>query len=78
MCKFKQAINGLLQASQIWNKRIDNFMKQKGFKQCRSYTSVYVQTKQGQVVYLVLYIDNLLIFNKSLDEIKKVKLALLE
>jgi hypothetical protein len=26
----------------------------------------------------VLYIDNLLILNKSLDEIKKVKLAFLE
>jgi hypothetical protein len=68
----------LWQASQVWNKRIDSSMKQKGFKWCRSDTSIYAQTKQGQAVYLVLYVDNLLIFSKSLDEVKKVKLALLE
>ncbi len=51
-------------------------MKQKGFRQCRS--DIYVQTKQGQVVYLVLYVNNLSIFNKGLDEIKKVKLTLLK
>jgi len=53
-------------------------MKQKGFRQCRSDINIYVQTKQGQVVYLVLYVDNLLILSKSFDEVKKVKLALLE
>jgi len=53
-------------------------MKQKGFRQCRSDINIYVQTKQGQVVYLVLYVNNLLIFNKNLDEIKKVKLTLLK
>jgi hypothetical protein len=57
---------------------IDRFMKKKGFKQCRSYISIYVQTKQGQVVYLVFYVDNLSILNKSLDEVKKVKLVLLK
>ncbi len=76
MCKFKKAIYGLWQTSRDWNKRIDRFMKQKGFRQCRS--DIYVQTKQGQVVYLVLYVNNLSIFNKGLDEIKKVKLTLLK
>jgi hypothetical protein len=76
--KFKKAIHGLWQTSGVWNKRIDRFMKQKGFRQCKSDISIYVQTKQGQVVYLVLYVDNLSIFSKSLDEVKKVKLALLE
>jgi len=78
VCKFKKAIYGLWQTSRDWNKRINRFMKQKGFKQCRSDISIYVQTKQGQVVYLVLYVSNLSIFSKSLDEIKKVKLALLK
>jgi hypothetical protein len=32
VCKFKKAIYGLWQASQVWNKRIDSSMKQKGFK----------------------------------------------
>jgi hypothetical protein len=53
-------------------------MKQKGIKQCRLNTSIYVRTKQGQAVYLVLYVDNLLILSKSFDEVKKVKLAFLE
>jgi len=60
------------------NKRINRFMKQKGFKQCRSDINIYVQTKEGQAVYLVLYVNNLSIFNKSFDEVKKVKLALLK
>jgi hypothetical protein len=78
VCKFKKAIYGLWQTSRDWNKRINRFMKQKGFKQCRLDINIYVQTKQGQVVYLVLYVNNLSIFSKSLDEIKKVKLALLK
>lgn len=32
---------------------------------------MYVQKKQRQVVYLVLYVEDLLILNKNFDEIKK-------
>jgi hypothetical protein len=31
---------------------------------------MYVQIEQGQVVYLVLYVDDRLILNKNLDEVK--------
>jgi hypothetical protein len=32
--------------------------------------------EQEQVVYLVLYIDDLLIFNKNIDEINVIKMIL--
>jgi len=32
--------------------------------------------EQKQVVYLVLYIDDLLIFNKNIDEINMIKITL--
>ncbi len=32
---------------------------------------MYVQIEHGQVVYLVLYVDDLLILSKNLDEVKK-------
>jgi len=32
---------------------------------------MYVQIEQGQVVYFVFYVDDLLILNKNLDEVKK-------
>jgi len=40
LCKLKKAIYGLWQTSWVWNKRIDSFLKQKGFRQCRSNTNI--------------------------------------
>jgi hypothetical protein len=42
VCKHQKAIYELKQTSQIWNERIDGFLKQKGFKHCKLHTSVYV------------------------------------
>jgi hypothetical protein len=42
VCKHQKAIYELKQTSQMWNERIDGFLKQKGFKQCKLDTSICV------------------------------------
>jgi hypothetical protein len=32
---------------------------------------MYIQIEQGQVVYLVLHVDDVLILGKNLDEVKR-------
>lgn len=68
----QKTIHGLQQALQVWNEKIDGFLKQKGYKQYRLDIDIYMQMEQKQLVlYLVLYAYDLLIFNLDVDEIRR-------
>ncbi len=72
VCKLQKTIHGLQQALQVWNEKIDGFLKQKGYKQYRLDIDIYMQMEQKQLVlYLVLYAYDLLIFNLDVDEIRR-------
>jgi hypothetical protein len=51
ICKLEKTIYGFRQTSWVWNKRIDGFLKQKGFKQCKYDTSIYVLMEREQDAY---------------------------
>jgi len=76
ICKHQKAIYELRQTFQMHNERINDFLKQKGFEQCKFDTSIYVLMEQEQVFYLVLNVDDLLVFSKCVDAIKRIKTTL--
>lgn len=50
VCKLQKTIYGLKQTLWVWNEIIDGFLKQKGFKQYRLDTDIYMQMEQDQLV----------------------------
>ncbi|CAJ2645977.1 unnamed protein product [Trifolium pratense] len=72
--KLYKALYGLKQAPRAWNKRIDDFLIQIGFKKCAAEFGVYVHCpKDEDIVIICLYVDDLLITGSRIAEIAKVK-----
>jgi len=62
-------IYGLKQSGKNWNDALDSVLTKKGFKRLQSSNCVY---RKGFCTYLVIYVDNILIFSryeKEADEI---------
>lgn len=77
--KLKKALYGLKQAPKAWNKKIDGFLKDVGFKKCVSEHGVYVKTDTNDgVIILFLYVDDLLITRSNKKCISKFKSEFME
>ena len=65
MCKLKKFIYGLKQASRSWNTRFDQVIKSYGFDQCIDESCVYKKRSENVVVFLVLYVDDILLIGND-------------
>lgn len=73
-----KALYGLKQAPRAWNKKVDSFFIQNGFKRCKVEHGVYVKHKHNQITILIcVYVDDLLITGGSNDEIRNYKNVML-
>ena len=64
--KLQRSIYGLKQTFRSWNIRFDQTVKSFGFKQSIDKSCVYSKIKDRKVVFLILYVDDILIIGKSL------------
>ncbi|GKB60536.1 putative retrotransposon protein [Tanacetum coccineum] len=63
----------LKQASRQWNKRFDEEIKRFGFTQNRDEPCVYRKASGSNVVFLILYVDDILIMGNNIPRLKEVK-----
>ena len=69
-----KSLYGLKQAPRQWNKRFNDFMRFEGFHGSRFDSCVYFKdTSEGSCIYLLIYVDDMLIISKSMAEIEKLK-----
>jgi hypothetical protein len=61
ICKLKKARYGLKQAPRAWCIEIDKYLGEQGFQICPFDPNLYVKSKNGDVVILVIYVDNIII-----------------
>ena len=74
MYRLRKALYGLKQALRAWNKTIDSFIHGEDFKKCTVEHGIYVKaTKDGGVLLICLYVDDLLITGSNAIEIEKLK-----
>lgn len=71
-----KSIYGRKQAPRAWNKKLSTDLKRLGFKALVSAESVFKTEKKGHVVYLVYYIEDILIITKSKNALHTVKAEL--
>ena len=72
VCQLNKAIYGLKQAA-TWNKTIHYVFVKNGFKSCGADQCVYVKRSQGSLVYVGLYVDDMIIGARTSKEINQVK-----
>ena len=76
VCKLKRSIYGLKQASRSWNIRFDQSIKSFGFEQNLDEPCVYKRHRDKVVMFLVLYVDDILLIGNDVGVMSSVKIWL--
>jgi hypothetical protein len=76
VCKLLKSIYGLKQASRSWNHRFDQAVKSFGFDQNLEEPCVYKRGEGKSVVFLILYVDDMLLIGSDIGALSTVKVWL--
>ena len=73
VCKLQKSIYGLKQSSGSWNIRFDKTIKEFGFSKNQDEACVYKKVSGSVVVFLVLYVDDILLIGNDVSVLQSVK-----
>ncbi|KAI3461519.1 hypothetical protein Pfo_018182, partial [Paulownia fortunei] len=77
VCKLNKSLYGLKQSPRQWYKRFEKFMMKQKYTRSKYDHCVYLHKLQdGSFIYLLLYVDDMLIASQSQMEIDKLKAQL--
>ena len=76
ICKLNNSIYGLKQAFRSWNIRFDQAIKSFGFEQNLDEPCVYKRHQDKVVMFLVLYVDDILLIGNDVGVMSSVKIWL--
>nr|KYP32331.1 Retrovirus-related Pol polyprotein from transposon TNT 1-94 [Cajanus cajan] len=77
VCQLQKSLYGLKQSPRKWYKRFDNFMINQGFKRSPYDLCVYhKKVEDGSMIYLLLYVDDILITTMNKSAIQNLKVLL--
>jgi len=77
VCKLKKSLYGMKQSPRQWYKRFDSYMIKIGYNKCKYDCCVYVRSlDDGSYIFLLLYVDDMLIIVRSMKEVNKLKALL--
>lgn len=75
VCLLKKSLYGLKQSPRQWNQKFNDFMMKLNFKRSSFDRCVYVkQAEDGSYIYMLLYVDDMLVACKNMlviDDLKK-------
>src|SRR3954463_3018636 len=76
VCKLLKSIYGLKQASRSWNIRFDEVVKEFGFIKNEQKPCVYKKESGRALVFLILYVDDILLIGNDIPMLESVKTLL--
>ena len=77
VCIVQRSIYGLKQTSGIWNIRFDKTIKEFGFSQNADEACVYNKVSRSATVFLVLYVDDILIIGNDISKLQYVNILVI-
>ena len=78
MCRLKKALHGLKQAPRAWYSRIDSYLLENGFEKCDREPTVYIKEKDGKLLIVVLYVDDVIFTGNNVYLIENFKTVMKE
>jgi hypothetical protein len=72
-CRLKKSIYGLKQASRQWYLKFDNTIRKFGFKENVEDNCIYAKLKNGKYIFLVLYVDDILLASNDVSLLQETK-----
>ena len=76
VCLLKKSLYGLKQSPRQWYKRFDIFVLSIGFTRSKYDSCFYFMSSENVSVYLLLYVDDMLIISQSKSKIAELKVFL--
>ena len=73
VCKLNRSLYGLRQAGRAWYKKIDTALHDLGLKPTMCDNCVYVLREASTTVYVLLYVDDLLLASDDLSRLQSIK-----
>jgi histone deacetylase 1/2 len=70
VCKLERALYGLKQAPRAWYARLCGKLISFGFKSSRADTSLFYYNKGGHTLFVLVYVDDIIVASSSLDATK--------
>ena len=72
-CKLKNSLYGLKQSPRMWYQNFDTYILGLGFVRSRVDHCVYSKHVGNHFIYIVMYVDDMLLVGNNMDVIKEVK-----
>eukprot|EP00253_Pinus_taeda_P017592 PITA_17592 len=76
VCKLKKSLYGLKQSARMWYQKFDTFIRGLGFTRSKADHCVYFKLIGDRVMYLVLYVDDMLLVGNDKEIIQDLKTQL--
>jgi len=73
ICRLNKSIYGLKQASRQWNLKLTSVLKKLGLKSTSVDPCVYYKNDNENILFILIYVDDLLIFYNNEEEGKEIK-----
>ena len=67
VCLLKRSLYGLKQAPMAWFNQLKQHLVTHGFRECQSNTLLFVHLSSYAIVYIVVYVDDLIIIGTYLQ-----------
>ncbi|MFS7974794.1 putative RNA-directed DNA polymerase [Helianthus anomalus] len=71
--RLKKALYGLKQAPRAWYSRIDGYFIKNGYERSINEPTLYVKKVDGEIIYVCLYVDDIIYTSSSLKLVKEFK-----
>jgi hypothetical protein len=62
-----KALYGLKEAPRVWYSRLSVKLLQLGFSISKTYTSLFIYHKDGAIIYLLVYVDDIIVSSSTVD-----------
>jgi hypothetical protein len=76
VCHLNKSLYGLKQAPRAWFSRFATYILYLGFVSARSDTSLFIYQRRAETVYLLLYVDDIVLTASSVPLLRRVIAAL--
>lgn len=71
VCRLHKALYGIKQAPKVWFNKLKHYLVDQGLRACQSDTSLFVHIHSNSIIYLILYVNDVIITCNNATQIRR-------